>query len=98
MAVTDEQLDQLKDFAEQLGRDGILPDPSDDEIVSAVLDMAETHGLRTEDEFNAVLSADDLPDPKDWEDIVKRWEKGADEFANADSIARKERRGEAGFC
>jgi hypothetical protein len=98
MAVTDEQLDQLKDWAEELGRDGILPDPSNDEIVSAVFDMAEAHGLRTEDEFNAILSPDDLPDPKDWEDIVRRWEKGTRSYENTDSIARKEQRGEAGFC
>lgn len=76
MAVTDEQLAQLKGWAEELGRDGVLPDPSDNDIIDAVFDRAELEGLRTEDEFDAIITPDDLPAPEDHADIVSAWERG----------------------
>lgn len=76
MAVTDEQLDQLKDYARQLGRDGVLNDPTDIDVLLAVMDMAEGDNMRTEDEFNAHITIDDIPDAKDLRDIVRQWEVG----------------------
>jgi len=86
MAISDDQLHQLLLWAEQLGKDGVLNDPSDHEIVSAVFDMAETHNMRTEDEFNAIVTIDDLPAPEDHDEIVKAWAYGnrlADEVEEA---------------
>lgn len=76
MAISDEQRDQLCAWAYRLGRDDVLNDPSDHEIVSAVFDMAETHNMRTEDEFDQIVTIDDLPAQEDHDDIVKAWEKG----------------------
>ena len=84
MAVTDEQLDQLKDYARQLGRDGVLNDPTDTDVLLAVMDMAEGDNMRTEDEFAAPITIDDIPDPKDLRDIVCQWEV-ADRFERSDA-------------
>jgi hypothetical protein len=76
MAITDDQLDELKEFATKLGEDHVLNDPSDQDIISAVFDMAELDDMRTEDEFNAIVTPDDLPDPIDHADIVAAWMMG----------------------
>jgi hypothetical protein len=76
MAVTDDQLDQLVQWGFEIGRDGVLNDPSDIGIVMTVLDMADAHDMRTEDEFDAPITIDDMPDRQDIEDIVNAWERG----------------------
>ena len=80
MAVTDDQMDQLKRFAYDLGRDGILGDPTDTDIIDAVFDLAATHQMRTEDEFDAILTPEDLPAQEDNEDLVNAWKNGTDVY------------------
>jgi hypothetical protein len=82
MAITDDQRDQLCAWAYRIGRDGVLYDPSDHDIVGAVFDMAEMHNMRTEDEFDALVTIDDLPASEDHADIVKAWEAGNSAYEN----------------
>lgn len=76
MAVMDDQLDQLVKWSEEIGRDGVLHDPRDYEIIDAVFDRAEIEDMRTQDEFNSPLAPEDLR-PQDERDIVAAWEKGS---------------------
>lgn len=81
MAVTDEQLDQIKQWAYELGRDGVLNgDIPDNHVLLAALDMADTHNMRTEDEFNAVVTLSDIPDGKDQQDIIDAFDRGWKEW------------------
>jgi hypothetical protein len=70
MAVTDAQLDELREFARQLAGDRALNDPTDKDILIAVLDMAELDGMRTEDEFAEIIEIADIPDVKDQASII----------------------------
>lgn len=81
MAISDDQLTQLKQWAYEYGRDGVLNDPSNHTIVSAVFDRAEIEDMRTEDEFNAIVTMEDLPAQQDWDDIVAEWDRGWEEYA-----------------
>lgn len=76
MAITDNQLDTLKKWAYELGKDGVLNDPTDAQIVAAVFDRADIERMRTEDEFDAIVTEDDLPAPEDHRDIVAAYDEG----------------------
>lgn len=76
MAVTDDQLDTLKGFAYELGKNRILHDPTNAQIVAAVFDRADEEDMRTEDEFDAIITEEDLPAPEDHRDIVEAFDKG----------------------
>lgn len=80
MAVTDDQMDKLKEWAYEYGLDGVLHDPSDHEIMSAVFDRVEIEGMRTEDEFESIITIDDVPAKEDIADIVAAWERGNEDW------------------
>src|SRR5215210_4581099 len=82
MAITDEQMDELRDFAEQMGRDGVLAsiDPSDDKIIDAIFDYAEVSNMRTDDEFDAIITEQDMPAPEDRRDLLAAWQHGHAEY------------------
>lgn len=76
MAVTDDQLDELKGWAYELGLHGVLAEPSEGQVVRAALERAELEGLRTEDEFDAILTEEDMPAPEDHRDIAEAFARG----------------------
>lgn len=80
MAITDEQMSELRDYAEQMGKDGVLNDPSDDQIIGAIFDWASIQDMRTEDEFDAIITEDDMPAPEDRQDLLDAWRKGDTEY------------------
>jgi hypothetical protein len=68
MAITDQQLDNLLRFARRLGRHDAAnrhPHRTEDEVLANVFDEAEAVSMRTEDEFYAIVTLDDLPDTRD---------------------------------
>jgi hypothetical protein len=85
MAVTDDQLIELKSYARQLKQDGVLNDPSDKDILIAVLDMAELDGMRTEDEFAVPIEIADIPDVKDQQDICRAYDWATERSNNDDN-------------
>lgn len=80
MAVTDDQMDELLDYAKQMGRDGVLNDPTDDQIIDAIFDYAQLHNMRTEDEFDAIITEQDMPAPEDRRDLIAAWNAGNTEY------------------
>lgn len=76
MALTDDQMDALCAYAKQLGEDDVLNDPHDQGIINAVFDWAELEDMRTEDEFNAIVTEDDMPASEDRQAIIQAWEEG----------------------
>jgi hypothetical protein len=72
MAVTDEQLNQLLGWAREMGAE--RPNVADDDVVlGAVFDRAAEDDMRTLDEFDAIVTLDDLPAVEDREAIVDAW-------------------------
>lgn len=80
MAITDDQMDELAQHAFDLGRDGVLNDPSDNHIIDAVFDFAQISNMRTEDEFDAVITEDDMPAPQDRKRLLDEWRRGDTEY------------------
>jgi hypothetical protein len=81
MAVTDEQLQSLVGFAKDGGRQGLLDNPSEHEIIEYVFEWAEKQNMRTEDEYDEIITPEDMPSPEDWNDIIAAWEEGAADYA-----------------
>jgi hypothetical protein len=74
MAITDDQLDELLDYARKLARDNILGvDPRADDVLDEVFAVAEKNDMRTEDEFDAIVTIDDLPASEDRQAIVNEY-------------------------
>lgn len=75
MAATDSQVEDLAHIAVKLGTEhyeaavyggapaALLRDPQ--EILDAIFDVAREADMRTDDEFDAVLTVEDLPAPED---------------------------------
>lgn len=74
MAITDEQMADLRRWAFEIGRDAAIPDEGD--IVGAVFDRAEIENMRTEDEFDAIVTFDDMPAAEDEEDLHDEFLRG----------------------
>jgi hypothetical protein len=85
VAITDDQMSDLIDFAEQMGRDGVLAsiDPSDQQIIDAVFDFAEISNMRTDDEFDAIITEQDMPAIEDRRDLLSAWQRGHAEYIRA---------------
>lgn len=79
MAITDTQLDTMVSFARTLGeRDRVRNHgrrPASLIVDMALVDMEEK-GERTEDEFEAIITVDDMPAQEDRDDIVDGYLKG----------------------
>ena len=82
MAITDEQMDELADYAYNMGKDGVLAhvDPTDRRVVDAIFDYAQGANMRTEDEFDAIITEDDMPAPEDRKRLLSEWERGHAEY------------------
>ena len=80
MAITDDQMSELRRFAENLGKDGVLNDPTDQQIIDVIFDYANDENMRTEDEFDAIITEDDMPAPEDKQDLIDAWRKGDTEY------------------
>ena len=69
VAITDQQLDELHGYARAAARR--LPDDADDTtVLHAIFDAAAGDGMRTQDEFAAPVTLEDLPAIEDHRDLL----------------------------
>lgn len=77
MAITDQQLHDLTAIAKRDGADCGRRDVGEsyDEsmILGRIFDLARRNDMRTLDEFNELVTLEDLPDPEDKSDLVTAW-------------------------
>lgn len=78
MAITDDQLDELLSIARRLGKEDARRSIRMDGrgILLTVFDYGVDAGIRTDDEFNAEISVDDLPAPEDHRDLIAAYADG----------------------
>lgn len=86
MAVTDSQLDTLCDFAYRLGvadSEAGIDDRSQQAVWDHVFAEAENNDMRTEDEYDAIITPEDLPAYEDWRELLRCYLNGHNEASAA---------------
>jgi hypothetical protein len=82
VAITDQQLDELHGYARAFAR-RLARDADDTTILHAILDAAAGDGMRTQDEFDAPVTLDDLPANEDRHELLDSFR-----FAHDDGASR----------
>jgi hypothetical protein len=73
MAITDDQMDELRALATTMGGEPTWDGLQDATFLATLMARAAEDGMRTQDEYAAEVTVEDLPAPEDRRDLVDAW-------------------------